>query len=172
VAGRSTPQKLVWRARIVLMWAQRGRRYGDHSGDRQDQANRLPLAGSVFGARRRRSRTRRDPGRGASRLWRRPRSSASSPMTLNEKPPKGTPWSLRKLAKAVGLSHSVRSASRRRQLRKPQAPQGRSLAQAPSSLPPPLHPDIGLLDQSGRTLLRLDRQRRHPPRRLPQRRRT
>jgi hypothetical protein len=22
VAGRSTPQKLVWRARIVLMWAQ------------------------------------------------------------------------------------------------------------------------------------------------------
>jgi len=27
-------------------------------------------------------------------------------MTLNEKPPAGTHWSARKLAKAVGLSHS------------------------------------------------------------------
>jgi hypothetical protein len=27
-------------------------------------------------------------------------------MTLNEKPPRGTHWSLRKMAKAVGLSHS------------------------------------------------------------------
>src|SRR5208337_2870371 len=66
----------------------------------------------------------------------------------------------------------ARSASRRRQLRDPQAPQGQGLAQAPPPLPPPLHPHIGLLDQSGRTLLRPDHRRRHPPRRLPQRRRT
>jgi hypothetical protein len=37
---------------------------------------------------------------------------------------------------------------------------------------PRFHPNIGLLDQSGRPLLRLDHQRRHPPRRLPQRLRT
>ena len=38
VAGRNTPQKLVWRARITDAGA--GRRCdGDHSGDRQDQEN-------------------------------------------------------------------------------------------------------------------------------------
>jgi len=38
VAGRNTPQKLAWRARIVLMWAAWGGRDGDRPGDRQDQA--------------------------------------------------------------------------------------------------------------------------------------
>src|SRR5208337_949650 len=66
----------------------------------------------------------------------------------------------------------ARSASRRRQLRNAQAPQGQGLAQEPPPLSPPLHPDIGLLDQFDRTLLRPDHRRRHPPRRLPQRRRT
>src|SRR5208337_4157005 len=66
----------------------------------------------------------------------------------------------------------ARSASRRRQLRNAQAPQGQGLAQAPPPLSPPLHPNIGLLDQFDRTPLRPDHRRRHPPRRLPQRRRT
>ena len=35
-------------------------------------------------------------------------------MTLHEKPPAGTHWSARELAKAVGLSHTSGSASGRR----------------------------------------------------------
>jgi len=51
-------------------------------------------------------------------------------MTLHEKPPRGTHWSARKLA-----------------------------AQTPSALPFPLHADFGVLDQSGRALLRPDHRR-------------
>ena len=78
VAGRNTPQKLVWRARIVLMWAEGGRRDGGRSGDRQDQANRLSLVRPLSRVRRLGARTRRHASRTASRLWTRRRSSGLS----------------------------------------------------------------------------------------------
>ena len=63
VAGRNTPQKLVWRARIVLMWAQGAGVTAIVRATGQDQADRLPLARSLSGARRRGARTRRHPSR-------------------------------------------------------------------------------------------------------------
>ena len=61
--------------------------------------------------------------------------------------------------------------SHRRQLRHPQASQGEGVARQASALPPALHPDLRLLAQPGRALLRAHHRGRHPARRLPQRRR-
>jgi transposase len=105
VADRNTPQKLVWRARIVLMWAEDAgvtaivRATGKTKRTTYRWRDRY-LAQGIAGLKR-----------DASRPGRKPRLSAAMiervvHITLNEKPPAGTHWSVRKLAKAVGLSHS------------------------------------------------------------------
>jgi transposase len=105
VADRNTPQKLVWRARIVLMWA---------------DASSLALIVRTLGktkktAYRWRGRYREQGvdglGRDATRPGRKKPLSAEViarvvEMTLREKPPAATQWSARTLAKAVGLSHT------------------------------------------------------------------
>ena len=297
VASRNTPQKLVWRARIVLMWAQGAgvtaiiRATGKTKRTAYRWRDRY-LARGVAGLERDATRPGRKPPLDAATIER------VVNMTLNEKPPGGTHWSLRKMAKAVGLSHSsvqriwaahefkphltrsfklsndprfcekvqdvvglyldppdkalVLSVDEKSQIQaldrtQPGLPLKKGRAgtmthdykrhgtttlfaaldvatgkvigecmsrhrhqeflrflrtidcNTPKSLdlhlvvdnyathkhpkvkawlkrhpplPPSLHPDIGLLDQSGRTLLRPDHRRRHPPRRLPQCRRT
>jgi transposase len=105
VADRNTPQKLVWRARIVLMWAEGAgltaivRATGKTKRTAYRWRDRYAARG-VEGLKRDASR----PGRKA------PLSAAMIErvvhMTLHEKPPGGTHWSVRKLAKTVGLSHS------------------------------------------------------------------
>src|SRR5215213_3935582 len=60
----------------------------------------------------------------------------------------------------------------RRQLRHPQASQGPGLAEAACPLPHALHPDLRLLAQPGRTLLRPDHRGPHPLRRVQERCRT
>ena len=105
VADRNTPQKLVWRARIVLMWAEgvgvtaivratgKTKRTAYRWRDRYVERGLQGLQ------------------RDASRRGRKERLCAEAiervvHMTLNAKPPAGTHWSVRKLARAVGLSHS------------------------------------------------------------------
>ena len=105
VAGRNTPQKLVWRARIVLMWAQGAGVTGiiEAIGKTKRTAYRWRdryLSGGVAGLERDATRPGRKPPLDAATIER------VVNMTLNEKPPRGTHWSLRKMAKAVGLSHS------------------------------------------------------------------
>ena len=105
VADRNTPQKLVWRARIVLMWAEDAgvtaivRATGKTKRTAYRWRDRY-VAQGLEGLKRDASR----PGR------KKPLSAAMIErvvqMTLTEKPPAGTHWSVRKLAKAVGLSHS------------------------------------------------------------------
>jgi transposase len=105
VAGRNTPQKLVWRARIVLMWAEGAgvtaivRATGKTKRTAYRWRERY-VARGVAGLRRDASRPGRKPPLSAAVIER------VVHMTLHEKPPGGTHWSVRKLAKAVGLSHS------------------------------------------------------------------
>jgi transposase len=105
VAGRNTPQKLVWRARIVLMWAEGAglTKIVQTTGKTKRTAYRWRdryLARGIEGLRRDASR----PGR------KKPLDTAMIArvvdMTLHEKPPASTHWSARKLARAVGLSHT------------------------------------------------------------------
>jgi transposase len=105
VADRNTPQKLVWRARIVLMWADG---FGIASIVRA-------LGKTKKTAYRWRDRYIECGVAGLSRDASRPgRKKPLSPtiiervveMTLHEKPPAATQWSARTLAKAVGLSHT------------------------------------------------------------------
>ncbi|MGH3594095.1 MAG: IS630 family transposase [Pseudonocardiaceae bacterium] len=105
VAGRNTPQKLVWRARIVLMWADgfgvtaivaatgKTKRTAYRWGDRYFERG-------VEGLRRDASRPGRKKPLDAAMIAR------VVDMTLHEKPPAATHWSARKLARAVGLSHT------------------------------------------------------------------
>src|SRR5437879_5945363 len=58
VRDRNTPQRVVWRARIVLRWTDGG---GDCCGGRQEPADRPPLAPSLCGERRGRAAEGRDP---------------------------------------------------------------------------------------------------------------
>ena len=105
VADRNTPQKLVWRARIVLMWAQGAgltaivRATGKTKKTVYLWRDRY-LAGGAAGLERDATRPGRKPPLDAARIAR------VVTMTLNEKPPGSTHWSLRTMAKAVGLSHS------------------------------------------------------------------
>src|SRR5580692_3121592 len=69
-------------------------------------------------------------------------------------------------------TEAPRRAPDRRQLRHPQARQGSGLAQTASALSHALHPNLRLLDQSGRTLFRLDYRGTHSPRCVQERRRT
>jgi transposase len=103
VANRNTPQKLVWRARIVLMWAEGAgvmaimRATGKTKRTAYRWRERY-LERGVDGLRRDASRPGRKPPLSAEAIAR------VVQMTLNEKPPAGTHWSVRKMAKAVGLS--------------------------------------------------------------------
>ncbi len=105
VAGRNTPQKLVWRARIVLMWADRAgvtaiiRATGKTKRTAYRWRERYAEQG-IAGLRRDASRPGRKPPLGAAVIER------VVATTLQEKPPAGTHWSARKLARAVGLSHT------------------------------------------------------------------
>jgi transposase len=106
VRDRNTPQKVVWRARIVLL-----------SGAGQRPAAVAAAVGKSLLTVRRWRRRYRDKGvegllKDATRPPRRKPLSAETvkrvvAMTLNTKPPGGaTQWSVRSMAKAAGLSHS------------------------------------------------------------------
>lgn len=105
VAGRNTPQKLVWRARIVLMWAQGAglaaivRATGKTKRTAYRWRDRYVALGAA-GLERDATRPGRKPPLSAAAIER------VVNMTLREKPPAGTHWSTRKLAKVVGLSAS------------------------------------------------------------------
>ena len=105
VAGRNTPQKLVWRARIVLLWGQGAgvtaivRATGKTKRTAYRWRDRY-IACGVAGLERDATRPGRKPPLDAATIER------VVAMTLNEKPPGATHWSARTLAKAVGLSHS------------------------------------------------------------------
>src|SRR5271155_248524 len=96
VVGRNTPQKLVWRARIVLMWAQGAgvteiiRATGKTKRTAYRWQDRY-LARGVAGLERDATRPGRKPALGTTAIER------VVNMTLNEKPPGGTHWSLRKM---------------------------------------------------------------------------
>jgi hypothetical protein len=109
VADRNTPQKLVWRARIVLMWAEGAgvtaivRATGKTKRTAYRWRDRY-LEGGVAGLRRDASRPGRKPPLSAAIIER------VVHMTLNEKPPAGTHWSVRKMAKAAGAEPLERPA--------------------------------------------------------------
>src|SRR5271165_7293161 len=92
VAGRNTPQKLVWRARIVLMLAQGAgvtaiiRATGKTKKTAYRWRNRY-LAGGAVGLERDATRPGRKPPLEATAVER------VVNLTLNEKPPGGTHWS-------------------------------------------------------------------------------
>src|SRR5215831_19210237 len=105
VRDRSTPQKVVWRARIVLL-------AGDGLTAEEIAA---AVSKSLLTVRRWRRRyiTKGEDGllNDATRPW---RLKSLSPekvkqvvhMTLHEKPPNATHWSLRSMAAAAGISYS------------------------------------------------------------------
>jgi len=105
VADRNSPQKLVWRARIVLMSAAGSgtmaivRAVGKSKRTVGRWQERYAAQG-VEGLRRDASR----PGR------KRPLSAAVIArvveMTLHEAPPGATHWSVRSMARAAGISHT------------------------------------------------------------------
>ena len=66
-----------------------------------------------------------------------------------------------------GRAGRARHPPHRRQLRHPQASQGQGLARRAAALAPPLHPDLQLLAQSGRALLRPHHRQGHPARLVP-----
>ena len=105
VAGRNTPQKLVWRARIVLMWADGAgvtaivRALGKTKKTTYRWRDRYIDRG-IEGLKRDASRPGRKKPLAAAMIAR------VVDMTLHEKPPAATHWTARKLAKAVGLSHT------------------------------------------------------------------
>jgi transposase len=105
VAGRNTPQKLVWRARIVLMWADGAgvtaivRALGKTKKTTYRWRDRYIELG-IEGLKRDASRPGRKKPLAAAMIAR------VVDMTLHEKPPEATHWTARKLAKAVGLSHT------------------------------------------------------------------
>lgn len=103
VSRRNTPQKLVWRARIVLLSADRvgvmtiARSVGKSKVTVARWQERY-LAKGIAGL-----------ARDATRRGRKPPLSAEAiervvDKTLHEKPPAGTHWSIRKMAAAVGIS--------------------------------------------------------------------
>jgi transposase len=105
VAGRNTPQKLVWRARIVLMWAAGAgvTAIVRATGKTKKTAYRWRARYIEHGV--------RGLERDASRPGRKKPLSAAMiervvDMTLHERPPAATQWSARVMAKAVGLSHT------------------------------------------------------------------
>jgi transposase len=105
VADRNTPQKLVWRSRIVLLSADRARpmavvravgKCKRTVGRWQDRY----LTHGVAGLRRDATRRGRKPPLTAAQIKR------VVDMTLHEKPPGATHWSVRTMAGAASLSPS------------------------------------------------------------------
>ncbi len=105
VSGRNTPQKLVWRARIVLLSADRVgvmaivRLVGKSKVTVWRWQERY-LAKGITGLRRDATRPGRNPPLSAEMIER------VVHKTLHEKPAAGTHWSIRKMARAVGLSYT------------------------------------------------------------------
>jgi transposase len=105
VADRNTPQKLVWRARIVLMSAAGAgtmtivRALGKSKRTVGRWRERY-LAKGVVGLRRDATRPGRKPPLSADIIAR------VVEMTLHETPPGATHWSVRSMARAVGISHT------------------------------------------------------------------
>jgi transposase len=105
VSGRNTPQKLVWRARIVLLSADR---VGVMAITRTVAMSKVTvgrwreryLAKGIAGLQRDASRAGRLPPLSADTIER------VVHKTLHEAPPAGTHWSIRKMAKASDLSYS------------------------------------------------------------------
>ena len=105
VADRNTPQKLVWRSRIVLLSADRvGKmtivRAVGKCKRTVDRWQERYVARGLTGLQRDATRPGRKPPLAASVIER------VVKMTLREKPPAATHWSARTLAKVVGISHT------------------------------------------------------------------
>src|SRR6266481_7548180 len=105
VADRNTPQKLVWRSRIVLMSADGvGKmaivRAVGKSKRTVDRWQRRYMARGLAGLKRDATRRGRKPPLAASVI------EKVVHMTLHEKPLAATHWSARTLAKAAGISHT------------------------------------------------------------------
>ena len=105
VLGRNTPQKLVWRARIVLLSAEHVgvmtivRSVGKSKVTVGRWQERY-LAAGIAGLRRDATRPGRKPPLSAETIER------VVHKTLHEKPAAGTHWSIRKMARAVDLSYT------------------------------------------------------------------
>jgi len=105
VANRNTPQKLVWRSRIVLLSADGAgpmtvvRALGKSKRTVARWLDRYRALGAA-GLRRDASRPSRKPPLSAAVIAR------VVDMTLHEKPANATHWSIRSMAAAVGLSRS------------------------------------------------------------------
>lgn len=105
VSGRNTPQKLVWRARIVLRSADRVRvmtvaRAVNMSKVTIARWQECYLSTGIAGLRRDASRPGRKPPLSAKTI------AKVVHKTLHENPTAGTHWSIRKMATAVGLGYS------------------------------------------------------------------
>jgi transposase len=105
VSGRNTPQKLVWRARIVLQSADRAgvmaiTRAAGVSKVTVGRWQERYLAKGIAGLRRDGTRPGRKPPLSAATI------QQVVHKTLHEKPAAGTHWSIRKMAGATGLSYS------------------------------------------------------------------
>jgi transposase len=105
VYRRNTPQKLVWRARIVLLSADRvgvmtiARSVGKSKVTVGRWQERY-LAKGIAGLSRDATRPGRKPPLAAEVIER------VVDKTLHEKPPAGTHWSIRKMAAAVGIGYT------------------------------------------------------------------
>jgi transposase len=105
VASRNTPQKLVWRARIVLKAADGAGVMAivAGTGTCKRTVNRWCdryIECGIAGLRRDATRPGRKPPLSAAVIER------VVDMTLHQKPPAATRWTARTLARAVGLSHT------------------------------------------------------------------
>src|SRR6266481_9543724 len=105
VSGRNTAQKLVWRARIVLLSADRVAvmaivRSVGKSKVTVGRWQERYLAKGIDGLRRDATRPGRKPPLAAEVIAR------VVEKTLREKPPAATHWSTRRMARAMGLSHT------------------------------------------------------------------
>jgi len=105
VADRNTPQKLVWRSRIVLLSADRARKMAivravEKCKRTVDRWQERFMAQGLAGLQRDASRPGRKPPLAASVIER------VVEMTLRQKPPAATHWSARRLAKTIGISHT------------------------------------------------------------------
>src|SRR5271168_540163 len=105
ISGRNTPQNLVWRARIVLLSADR---IGVMAITRAVGVSKVTvgrwqeryLAKGIGGLRRDGTRPGRKPPLSAETI------QQVVHKTLHEKPTAGTHWSIRKMAAATGLSYT------------------------------------------------------------------
>ncbi len=105
ISSRNTPQKPVWRSRIVLLSADRVGtmtivRSVGKSKVRVARWGERYLATGIAGLRRDATRPGRKPALGAETIAR------VVHKTLKEKPTAGTHWSIRKIARAAGLSYT------------------------------------------------------------------